>query len=514
MEPTLRPTLRARTMAAWTGCETLLARPGAGWVLLVLLALVYTRVYSHHPHNPGTVSPDQQYGWWAWADQYSYWKSAQELAAGRLTAEGYHYPLGYPLLGALAWLVMPAHAFFIPDLLLVLGAAAAWWRLARGWLDRRLTLLAALAFLSLHGDILVLTQIVPWNTIATQAALLAGVAVLCNSPGPRAVLWLTILSMLTYWVRPGDAACFAPMLVWSVLRLPHLRQRLVCGLGGVAGIAAVVAAVALVNLAVFGTRSTPYERMSWDAVGFFAYPFWHKIYWLFVDGGTFFGETGTALLFRYPWLFLALPGVVWWVNRQGVSALAALATLGLNWVLYVNYNDFQPSAVFRFSLIHYLTWAFPLLFALTVAVVWHGWRLRSVRVALGLAGGLAIAATGVRLEPRVLEMPVAPGRVVGLASTRPLWVIFPDLPRNAEKMVRLDGQRPSAKECQAAYATADLRVILSAAARGTELAVASDFPGLATPITGDFVWGWRWSPARWRAGVGTSLETSTPHVER
>jgi len=249
---------------------------------------------------------------------------------------------------------------------------------------------------------------------------------------------------------------------------------------------------------VFGTRDTPYERMTWQAIGFGAYPVLHKVYGLFVDGRAFFGETGTALLFRHPWLWLALPGAVWWVRRQGGAAVAALAALALNWALYVNYNDFLPSALDRFSLIHYLTWAFPVLFALAVVALGQAWRERGGRLAWGATAGLAVLATGVSLEPRVLPVTAAPGRVAALPATRPLWVHFPGEDLGKVKLLQLDGRSlAEARDYQIPYVPSDLRLMLSARASGRELAARPEAGLTATPVVGDFVWRWRWSPERW-----------------
>lgn len=476
-----------------------MAAPVVGWLLLSVLAWLYTFAYVQHPLNPGMAPATLRQGWWSWADQYAYWESAAELAHFQLTAEHTHYPLGYPLLGALGWRLMPTHAFFAANLLLVLAAAVAWWRLTRCWLDRRLTLLTALTFIDLHREVLALTQVVPWNTIATQAALLGGLWAMVGTDGRRTVVWLTVLAGLSYLVRPGDAACFAPMLVWSVWRLPTWRQRCLTGLAGMMAIACVVVAAGTVNHAVFGTRDTPYERMTWQAIGFGAYPVLHKVYGLFVDGRTFFGETDTALLFRYPWLFLAIPGAVLWVRRQGGAAAAALATLLLNCSLYVNYNDFLPSAVYRFSLIHYLTWAFPVLFALAVLAVIQGWRERGGRIAGCLALGLAVVATGVQLEPRPLPVRAAPGRVDSLPAVRPLWVNFPGEALEKVRQLRLDGRHlQEARDYQIPYVPSDLRLMLSRRADGKILAGLPEADLRAVPTAGDFVWRWRLDLGRWQ----------------
>jgi len=266
---------------------------------------------------------------------------------------------------------------------------------------------------------------------------------------------------------------------------------------------------------VFGTRDTPYERMTWQAIGFGAYPVLHKLYGLFVDGRAFFGETDTALLFRYPWLLLAIPGAALWVRRQGGAAVAALATLALNWSLYVSYNDFLPSALFRFSLIHYLTWAFPVLFGLAVVALGQAWRERGGRIALGVAAGLAVLATGVSLEPRTLPVDTAAGRVVTLPATRPLWVHFPGEDLTEVRQLRLDG-RPlaEARDYQIPYVPSDLRLLLSARAQGRTLAALPEAGIMATPAAGDFVWRWRWAPERWWAGAGGAPEGTMAEAAR
>jgi hypothetical protein len=497
MSAGLSLSLRARITACSEWVENRLGHRVAGWLLLALLAWVYSVSYWHHPQNPGNVPATLRMGWWNWADQFVYWQSAAELAHFRLTPEHYHYPLGYSALGAIFWRLMPAHSFFVPDLLLVLGAGTVSWRLARGWLDRRQSLLTAVAFVGLHREVLALTQVIPWNTIATQLTLLAGLWVMVATQGPRTVWRLTGLAVLAYLVRPGDAACFAPMLVWAVWRLPAWRDRLRCAAGGMLAIGATALAVGLLNRAIFGTWDTPYERMSWQAIGFFSYPALHKVFWLFVDGRPFFGEADTALLFRHPWLFLAVPGAIFWVRTHGMAAVAALATLVLNWGLYVNYNDFLPSAVYRYSLIHYLTWALAPLFALSVAAVWRGWRERSVQIGFGVAAVLAVLTMGLQLEPRELPVTAGPGRVERLPQVRPLWVTFPGEPLEKVKLLRLDGRAmQEAADYQIPYVTSDLRLMLSDRARGTVLAAPVEMGITATPVVGDFVWRWRFEPKR------------------
>lgn len=339
--------------------ERWLGQRRAEMLLLGVLAAVYAWAYWTHPLNPGSAPVGERVGWWSWSDQYKYLQAAIDLAHGKVTRETYHYPLGYAALGAPFARVWPAHAFFVPDLLLVLATAGVWWRLARRWLPATVALGVAAGFVATHGELLRLTMVVPWNTLPTQLTLLAGLWVVLDRTGPRAVWWLAGLAAATWLVRPADAVCFAPMLLWSVWRLPGWSARLRHGLGGAAVVAGAMAAVGLLNLAVWGSWRTPYEQAAHTMVGFFSYPLGQKIYWTFVDGRPFFGETDTALLWRYPWLFLAVPGVVYWVKREGAAGAAALGSVGCCWMLYLGYNDFFPSSFFRFSLIHYVSNASP-----------------------------------------------------------------------------------------------------------------------------------------------------------
>ncbi|MBI5423769.1 MAG: hypothetical protein HZA32_06750 [Opitutae bacterium] len=481
----------------WHGrLENALAHRASPWLLLAALAALFTWAYATHELNPGDSLPAARRGWWSWADQTKYIEAAQMLAGGRVDAQGYYYPLGYSALAAPFARVMPTQPFFWPNLACVLIAAACAWRLARRWLSRVATLACATAFIALHASLLRLTMVVPWNTLPTTAALIGGILLVLARRDGAAVGWLALVAALTYWVRPSDAACFAPLLVFAVLRLPSWAARGGWGVAGVALIGASAGAMAWLNVRTFGHWRTPYEQGSFENIGFLSYPILHKAYALLVDGETFFGEYGSALLWRYPWLFLAVPGAVFWVKRDGAAAVACLATIGLNWFLYFNYNDFVPSAVFRFSLIHYISWAFvPLAIAATAAAI-CGWRDRGVRWA-GLAAVVLFAgAIGLKLKERTLHVAVAAGEVRALPPARPLWVKFPGAKPESVTGWKLDERSlREAFDYQVPYAPVpELRVMLSENARGLRLA-PDGAKVTAAPLVGDFEWSW-WP--RWR----------------
>ncbi len=481
---------------AWAKTERVLSHRATGWLLLLALAVGYTWAYQHHPLNPGATPPAQRAGWWSWSDQYKYLESAQELAHGKVTPENYRYPLGYPLLGAMFARWLPGQPFFVPDLLLVLGAAACWWRLARRWLPATVALFVALVFILTHGELIGLTMIVPWNTLVTQLCLLAGLAIVLAPPSRGAVWSLALLAAAAWCVRPVDALCFAPLLVCATLRLPTRREKVETGFVGLAIIGAAMAAVGWLNYAVFGSWRSPYEQAAFTMVGFFDYPIGQKLFLTFVDARPFFGETDTALLGRYPWLFLAIPGLFFLLRREGWAGVAVLVTLALNWLLYLGYNDFFPSSFYRFSLIHYVSWSFLPLLAVAAGACWAGCRSRTVWFGAVVAAGLGVVAGGLQLEERVLPALAKPGEVMALPVKRPLWIRFPGAPLGAVPTLRLDGRTMTeAADYQIPYVPSDLKLLLGARARGTRLVA----PGISvTPQVGDYHWTWRWEWSRAR----------------
>jgi len=460
-------------------CEGWLQTRIAGWLLLILLGAWYGWAYAHHPLNPGGIPVEQRAGWWSWSDQYKYLRSAQMLAAGQVTPETYHYPLGYAALGApfVRWL--PVHPFFVPNLLLLLATAAVF---------------VAVVFIVTHGELIGLTMVVPWNTLVTQCGLMTGLVLVLGAPGRRTVWSLAALAAVAWWVRPVDALCFAPLLVVATLRLPTWRERAETGFVGIAILGGAAVAMGLLNRAVFGTWRTPYEQAAFTMVGFFDYPIGQKFYWTFVDGRPFFEETDTALLRRYPWLFLAIPGLFFWVKREGWAGVAGVAAIGLSWLLYLGYNDFFPSSFYRFSLIHYVSWSFLPLLAVAAGACWAGCKDRVVWVGAAVMLGIGVLAGGLQLGERVLPVPVGLGEVTALPVGRPIWVRFPEVPLTAVGNLRLDGRGMfEAADYEMRYVSSDRKVLLGNHARGRRLVA----PGvLVIPQVGDYRWAWRWTWAR------------------
>ena len=485
--------------------EKLRARRAAGWVLLAVVALVYLAAYRMHDLYPGIGDGANRDGWWTWSDQLKYLRQAEAIAAGEVNAETYFYPLGYSLLAAPFVRWMPAHAFLVPDLVLVLGAAAMWWRIGRRWLSAAETLGTGLVFVATHGWLLADSVVVPWNTLATQLTMLAGVWVVVRDEplagaggGEGKRVWILAgLAAATYWVRPVDVVAFGPLLAWAMWRVPTWRARVRFGMA--AGWVMIVAwaVVGGLNLKVFGSWRTPYEAASMETVGFFGYPVSYKFFWLFLEGMPLFGEVEPALLWRYPWLWFAVPAAVWWVRREGGAGAAAVGAVTLNAFVYLNYNDLTPAGIYRFTLIHYLAWWFPLMFlavvaaAKAVAVAGGARRLARWAVA-GVA--VALIGAGVRLEPRTDVVREERNGGWKVRDARPVLVRARQERVERVKELRLDGRElvePS--QYLVPYVPSDLNVLLGRKARGEVLTVVGGERLRGEVEVGRLAWTWRFS---------------------
>jgi hypothetical protein len=483
-------------------CDRVLEQRRVGFVLLVVLSLIYVAAYLRHPLFPGHEQTDAARGWWTWTDQNRYLVESRAIASLQLDASNYFYPVGYPAMGAVFVRWMPLNPFLIPNLACILIAAAAWWRLARRWVGGTLGLVAAIVFVVSHPWLISQTMIVPWNTLPTTAAFLVGTAILFEMRSAGAVLALALLAALTYLVRPSDAVTFAPLLICATLRLPTWRERFQAGLLGILIVVGSVAFVGGLNLALIGQWRTAYEVASTQMVGFFSYPISYKLYWLFVDGGPLFAETEPALLFRYPWLFLLPTAAVFLVVKEQFTGTAVLAAVGVNVLLYVNYNDLLPSDIYRFTLIHYVAWCFPLMFLLVVAAGRHWRRSRLFPVSVGCSAALLAVCAGLRLQPSAIAAATREDGVYTLPDVRPLLIEFPGIPMERLPDLRFDG-RPLTEysEYLVPLVPSELKLLLARKANVKTLSFAH--PG--SQYSSSFArYTWTWKPALSRFTADTA----------
>ena len=399
-----------------------------GQVVLALgIVIIYLLGYLGHPALPGNDSARCP-GWWGWWDQGQYWKCAAAVATGHLNASTYWYPLGYPLLGAITWHAAPRHAFCAPDLLLAIAIALAFYRIGRRLLQPIETLLFIAAFIFFYRGVLSVGLVVPWNTIPTHFFAYACCLLLVFSqPTTLCIVSASALIGLSYLCRPADAICLLPMLAAAIVIQKTRRDRITAAALSAGVISIFVAAVVALNYSVFGSFWSAYDKVL-RGIGVGSYPLAWKLHLLFLDGSPVFHETEPMLVNHYPWLLCCLPGIIIFVGRFGIGGLGLLTTIGATFILYLEYNDFWPSNVFRYQLVHYLVWALPLLALIAYAGLRDCWKLRVTRWSLLSIPAFLFVASGSNLvENRLPSIEVGSTRQSQIADTtagRPDWVLF------------------------------------------------------------------------------------------
>ena len=487
-------------MRAFEILDQVLARRAVALFLVACVAFGYSAAYFSHPLFPGFDESGPARGWLTWTDQNRYLVESLAIVQLRLDAASYFYPIGYPLLGAVFVKWMPNNPFFVPDLVFIVAASMVWWQLARRWLNPTVALVTGLVFVFTHSWLVKQTMVVPWNTIPTLFTLLAGIEIVLERSDQRAVRWLAFLGAVTYIIRPIDAVAFTPLLIFATLRLPTWRARLISGATGLAIVGAAVIAIGCFNLWLVGQWQTVYELVSTRTIGFFSYPTSYKLFWLLVDGRPLLGEVDAALFFRYPWLFLGIPAVFSLIRKEGPAGIAVFAAMALNALLYLNYNDLLPSDIYRFTLIHYLTWIFPLLFLLVVAACRDVGVNRWIQFGFALSIVLVVVCIGLRLEPERLETPAAGGRSYSLPETRPLLVEFPGVSMESIALLRVDERvLVEYSEYLVPYVPSDLKLLLGTKTQGSALNIAAGSQLATPPLFSRY--GWRWSLVKERLNV-------------
>jgi hypothetical protein len=186
---------------------------------------------------------------------------------------------------------------------------------------------------------------------------------------------------LIYPFKVPEFVCLLPSALIAVASLRDKKRiaRAACVLAGSVGIT--VAIMLAVNFSVFGRFRTNYELLQ-QSIGVLGYPMPWKVYLLFVSGGPVFRESYQMLLSHAPWLLLALPGVVELLRRCGSASWGVLLGIALCFGIYVNYNELNQGNLYRYFLIHYFTWALPLLALITFVGLREAWKTRIGRWSL------------------------------------------------------------------------------------------------------------------------------------
>jgi hypothetical protein len=172
----------------------------------------------------------------------------------------------------------------------------------------------------------------------------------------------------------------------------------------IVGGAAVVVPILTLFIAIHGSLFSEYA-VGAASIGFGFSNLMDRFYAVFVDASATYGVP-LSILIAQPWLALLAPLAAAWAIIDSKNGMLPVICVALSVLTYVAYNDFSPLNVFKYFLIHYIVWIFPIIAAggIAGAVIFARRRLFWM---FGLVALPAIAISLIKLDPATVGVAAA-----------------------------------------------------------------------------------------------------------
>jgi hypothetical protein len=232
--------------------------------------------------------------------------------------------------------------------------------------------------------------IVPWNTIAIAAIYLA----LINQDlqNKKSLKNFGILSGALIWIRPVDFLAIVPYLV--VLHYTNREKlnlkKIINDINKIiTGASLMLIPLGVVNYAIhtniFGGG---YISLS-SNIGVSFHNIVERFYWIFINGEAIWND-GPAIISVFPLVVFMFPLAIWLALFNAKKFAAPMALVVSNILIYLSYNDFSPHNVFRFNLIHYISWCFPVIICFGLLALLEALKARRYIAILMLVSTVAL----------------------------------------------------------------------------------------------------------------------------
>ena len=371
------------------------------YVIAIFAIFAYFIGYLSYAATPGNIEAYFM-GWFGWYDQSMYLKSAEALAHGKLSAETYVYPLGYPLLAVpfLKWL--PRHPFLIPDLFFAVGIVLAFYASCRKLVTRiesaglTLFLIILSAFTATKaipgGLIWSDSLIVPWNLIPVFFAAYLAIWLLIFNAASFRRLWVVSFAIaLAIFCRPPDALFLGVLYLAGLWDLKSLKEKIKGAVILALPCSLVIATVLITKWKVFHSVLSPYDIVN-AGIGFSIYDLPFKFYLVFLDGSPIYGYKELMLLPQMPWLLLVLPGILLLARYTNAKSWFLMGSIATCLIFYISFNAQAPSNTFNYHGYRYFMWVFPYLGLCAYLTLTRAWAaLGRRKTMLGISVGILFA---------------------------------------------------------------------------------------------------------------------------
>ncbi|MBF0338530.1 MAG: hypothetical protein HQL05_11940 [Nitrospirae bacterium] len=315
-----------------------------------------------------------QQGWWGWWDQSLYIKSIAAFARLDFAMESHFYPIGYPAMGAIFYKLMPLHPLLVPNIFFLVVIIVSLYHIYGKFIPGNESIILVFVTIFLHKIILV-NLVVPWSTIPTHALTYVIIyLLLLRQYNTINVIISYVCGVIIFLCRPSDILFVVPFFLFSIVNVEsktEIPSRLITA---ILSFLPLLAGVLVFNKLFYGSYVlTPYLTAV-SGGGFSFSNVLYKVYMIFIESHSFSGLSYGSLLGYFPWYVIILPGLLCAISRYGWKILVLVTSLLLPLLFYIPYNDCDYSTIFKYLVIHYINWTFPLwaLFAwLTLRYAWR-----------------------------------------------------------------------------------------------------------------------------------------------
>jgi hypothetical protein len=348
--------------------------------MLVIVIVAYCLGYWFHPAVPGG-NAGYPLGWWGWFDQGKYYESAQALTNFDLRGEKHYYPPLYPAIGAVFLPLSSLHPYFIVNLLCFIWIGYVFFIVASRYLSS--WIVVCIFLITLVLDIRFFENfLIPWTTTLGAALLSCGIYVLylvqdrlkeaasptISIPIPYIFFGSFAVGLLAL-TRPVDLMVGAIFIVsavgvisYYVLRFHRRPFKSLMLIGCIALIGGIIGPLLFVwfNYVAFGSPLGGYIQAN-SQNGYYLADIGEKFVSIFLDGNALYLQSNTALVWKIPWLIIALMAIPYLLIAGDLLIRVIVIAVCAQYFIYLPYGDLLPNGLWHFLNIHYFKWTMPYL---------------------------------------------------------------------------------------------------------------------------------------------------------
>jgi hypothetical protein len=335
-------------------------------IITIIIFLYYLYLNLSYIHNP-----INSIGWNGWFDQSKYHLSAISIYEKNWDSDKHWYPIGYSAISSIFVGLNYTNPFIYTNsisFILYCYFYLKYFNFINIYL-RTFSLLAGLFIFKKALNIeeispVIESFIIPWNTVVISAAYLAIISY--SEIIKKNTLVIGLICGLVISVRMID---FIPLAFFLVTKLLYenddLKIKLLLIFKIFLASLNIIIPFLIINKIIHGNIvGGSYVELS-NNIGLGFDNLINRFYWIAINSKEVWND-GNSLIEIFPFLILAPFALIYLAYTDYKKYLPLIILILVSFLMYLSYNDFSPHNIFRFKLVHYISWMIPILFLMSL----------------------------------------------------------------------------------------------------------------------------------------------------